>query len=141
MIEPVKDSLVELEVLVQLLMEDGQEGHRGVEILLLLVEVEIHGAEVDLQLGRVLLLLEELHLCFSFLPGLALLELLLSLASLTLLLLVVLLLLVIKFTLHFSRNGLRCAVVMEVSFQVIGKILDVSIAAGRVLPFFINLFE
>ena len=54
-----------------------------------LVEIEVHGAKVDLQLSRVLLLLQKLLLSLSLLLGFALLELFLGLSGFALLLFVV----------------------------------------------------
>lgn len=78
------------------------------------MEVEVHGTEVHLQLGRVLLLLEELLLSFSLLPGLTLFEFFLGLAGFTLLLLVFLLFHVIVLLLHLTTNGLWNALFAEV---------------------------
>ena len=80
-------------------MEDGEEGHRSIEVLLLLVEVQVHDTEVDLQLGGVLLLLEELHLCFDLLLSFLALELLLGESRVLFLLLVLFLLFFINFLL------------------------------------------
>ena len=84
---------------MELLVEDGEEGHRSIEVLLLLVEVQVHDTEVDLQLGRVLLLLEELHLCFDLLLSFLALELLLGESRVLFLLLVLFLLFFINFLL------------------------------------------
>ena len=62
-----------LEVIMQLQVIDREKGHRGVEIFLLLVEIQVHRAEVHLELGRVLLLLQQLLLSLSLLPGFTLL--------------------------------------------------------------------
>ena len=76
-------------------MEDGEQRHGGIEVFLSLVEVEIHDAEIDLQLGRVLLLLQELHLSFDFLLSFLALQLFLCLSGILLFFLVLLLLLLI----------------------------------------------
>lgn len=78
-----------------------------------LVEIEIHRAEVDLKLGGVLFLLEQLLLRFSFLPGFPLLELFLGLASFPFLFLVFLLFLIVSFLLHRSADGLWSASVAD----------------------------
>ena len=85
------------------------------------MEVKVHGTEVDLQLGGVLLLLEQLHLSFSLLPGLLAFELLLSLSSLSLLLLVVLLLLIVKLLLLFLADGLGSAMISQVLEDLISQ--------------------
>ena len=66
------------------------------------MEIKVHSAEIDLQLGGVPLLLEKLLLSLSLLPGLTLLELFLSLTGLALLLLVLLLLIIIVLLLSFA---------------------------------------
>jgi hypothetical protein len=89
-----------------------------------LVEIEVHGAEVNLQLGRVLLLFEQLLLSLSLLLGFALLELFLGLSSLALLFFVVLLLLVVQLLLLSCRDRLRLARIPEVLKQIIGQRLQ-----------------
>ena len=71
-----------------------------------LVKVEVHGLEVDFQLGLVVLLFEKLHLCLSLLSSLARLKLLLCLSGLLLFLLVLLLLLVVEDLLLGGRDWL-----------------------------------
>ena len=75
---------------MELQMEDRKQGHRSIEVFFGLVEVEIHNTEVDLQLGRVLLLLQQLHLCLHFLLGFLAFEFFLGLSRILLLLLVLL---------------------------------------------------
>ena len=112
-VEWLEDALVVPEVLVQLQMMDRQQRHRRVEIFLLFMEVKVHSTEVNFQLRRVLLLLEQLHLSLSLLTSLPLLELFLGLACLSLLFLILLLFQVVKFLLSVTRDRLRCAVLVE----------------------------
>ena len=116
-VEGLTDRSIVLEVVMELEMEDRKERHRCIEILFLLMEIKVHSAEIDLQLSRVLLLLEELLLSFSLLPGLALLELFLSLAGFTLLLLVVFLLIGVLLLLFLTRLGLGNASETEEFFS------------------------
>ena len=120
-------------------MIDREQRHRRVEVLLLLVEVEVHSAKIHLQFGGVLFLLEQLLLGFRLLPGLALFELLLGLASLTFLLFVLLLLLVILLLLHLAADGLWSANVAEEVHHGFGDFLVlttaiVGLCSSHILP-------
>ena len=111
-----------LEVIVQLKMVDREQRHRRIEVFLLLVEVQVHRTEVHLKLGRVLLLLEQLLLRLSLLPGLSLLKFFLGLTGITFLFFVVFFFLVIQLLLLLSADGLWSAVVAEVDHVLLGEI-------------------
>lgn len=85
------------------------------------MEIEVHGAEVDFQFGRVLLLLEELLLGFCLLPGLPLFQFFLGLASIAFLLLVLLLFQIISILLHRSADGLWSASIAHVVQILLGN--------------------
>ena len=77
---------------MKLKMEDGKQRHGGIEVLLSLVEIEVHHTEVDFQFGRVLLLFQKLHLSLNLLLSFLTLKLFLSLSSILFLLLILFLL-------------------------------------------------
>jgi len=85
------------------------------------MKIEVHGAEVDLQFGRVLLLLEELLLGICLLPGLPLFKLFLGLACLTFLFFVLLLFQIISILLHSSADGLWSASIAHVVQVLLGN--------------------
>lgn len=90
------------------------------------MEVQVHSAEVDLQFGAILLLLQKLHLSFSLLSGLSLLKFFLSLSSFSLLLLIVFLLLVIKLALGVLGNWLGHTFVSEIVIHFLLQWLHLS---------------
>lgn len=50
LVERLEDALIVAEVLMQLQMEDGQQRHGRIEVVFLLMEVKVHGTEVDFEL-------------------------------------------------------------------------------------------
>lgn len=110
---------VVVEVIEQLKVVYGCSRHRSIEVLFAVVggcffvEGQVHGSEVGLELGTVLLLLQDLLL--GLLPdfGFLILKLLLRGSSFVFSIFVFLFFFVVEFLLLFSADWLRVAVVLK----------------------------
>jgi len=96
-----------LKVLHQLQMVDWKERHRGIEIFLMFVERQVHSAEVNLELGWVLFLLQDLLLLLNSQASLLLLKFLLSKTSLSFSFFVFFLLSFVDLSLFSATDRLR----------------------------------